>query len=111
MALVADGAAWRPSTLLDAHSVAASRRKGADSNQKKKSVRTKVIAEAVEKWKKANNAKHPDPERIAGDIFEEVRAHLKPLNVGSVTLPGLATVIQGLLRSPAPTAGKKPLRG
>ena len=59
--------------LLDAHSVAASRQKGAASNRKKKSVRSHVIAEAVANWKKANNDKHPDPVQIAGDIFDEVR--------------------------------------
>ena len=92
--------------LLDAHSVAASRQKGAASNQKNKSARRLVIAEAVAKWKEANNDKRPDPVRIADNIFEEVRFHLKPLNVGSVTLPGLVRVIQDLLRSPAPTAGE-----
>jgi hypothetical protein len=90
--------------LLDAHSVAASRQKGAASNQKKKSTRRHLIAEAVAKWKEANNDKHPDPVRIAGDIFEEVRVHLKPLNAGAVS--GLVRVIQGLLRSPVPTAGE-----
>jgi hypothetical protein len=97
--------------LLDAHSVAASRQKGAASNQKKKSARTNVIAEAVAKWKKANNDTDPDPVRIAGEIFEEVRIHLKPLNVGAVTSEGLLRVVQGLLKGPAPSAGKKPLRG
>lgn len=92
--------------LLDARSVAASRQKGAASNQKKKSVRRHVIAEAVAKWKGANNDKRPDPVRIAGDIFEEVRAHLKPLNAGSVTHSGLVKVIRDLLRSPVPTAGE-----
>ena len=86
--------------LLDARSVAASRQKGAASNQKKKSVRRRVIAEAVAKWKEANNDMRPDPVRIAGDIFEEVRVHLKPLNAGSVTRSGLVRVIHDLLRSP-----------
>jgi hypothetical protein len=86
--------------LLDAHSVAASRQKGAASNQKKKSARTHVIAEAVANWKKANKDKRPDPVRIAADIFEEVRVHLKTLNAGSMTSSGLVRAIQDLLGGP-----------
>jgi hypothetical protein len=87
--------------LLDAHSIAASRQRGAASNRNKKSVRGRIIAEAVAKWKEANSDERPDPARIAGDIFEEVRGRLKPLNAGSMTHSGLIRVIQGLLRSPA----------
>ena len=97
--------------LLDAHSVAASRQKGAASNQKKKSVRRHVIAEAVAKWKKANNDKHPDPVRIAGDIFEEVRVHLKPLNAGSVTLLRSRQSNSGPPTEPRAYGRRKPLRG
>jgi len=86
--------------LLDAHSVVASRQKGAASNQKKKSVRSHVIAEVVANWKKANNDKHPDPVQIAGDIFDEVRGRLKPLNAGSITHSGLVRAIKDLPRSP-----------
>jgi hypothetical protein len=86
--------------LLDAHSVAASRQKGAASNQKKKSVRSHVIAEAVADWKKANNDKHPDPVQIAGDIFDEVRGRLKPLNAGSITHSGLVRAIKDLPPEP-----------